>query len=242
MTQEEHRPRQTYKSEHVRLLFDSIAHKYDFLNHILSSGVDILWRRRVVKLLRPYKPKHILDIATGTADLAIETARLQPVSIVGVDISSKMLERGRKKVEAKNLDSIITLEIGEAERLRFESGSFDAIVSAFGVRNFENLGRGLKELHRILRIGGIAVILEFSRPRASLVRHIYKYYSRNILPAVGGFISKNRQAYEYLPSTAANFPDGEDFCAILRFIGFDTAVWFPQTFGIATIYVAEKKK
>jgi demethylmenaquinone methyltransferase / 2-methoxy-6-polyprenyl-1,4-benzoquinol methylase len=241
VTIEEKRTRQIYEQSYVRSLFDSIAHRYDLLNHILSSGVDILWRKRAIRLLRSQRPKRILDIATGTADMAIEAARLKPDQIIGIDISTKMLEIGRKKISARKLDQIITLETGQAEHLRFESGSFDVVMAAFGVRNFENLGLGLKEFHRVLCDGGTAVILEFSRPRRSPVKQLFRMYSKHILPLLGGYFSKNRNAYEYLPSTVSEFPDGEEFCAILRFVGFEKAAYYPQTFGIATIYVATKE-
>jgi demethylmenaquinone methyltransferase/2-methoxy-6-polyprenyl-1,4-benzoquinol methylase len=234
--------RHVYEQTFVRSLFDSIAHRYDFLNHALSSGIDILWRRRAIHLLQPYQPKHILDVATGTADLAIEAMKLNPDHITGIDISSKMLEIGRRKIRVRNFGQRITLESGEAEHLRFESGSFDAVTAAFGVRNFTDLELGLKEFHRVLRRGGCAVILEFSRPKQFPVKQLFHFYSHTILPLLGGIVSHNRSAYEYLPSTVAKFPDGEEFCTVLRSAGFTTAVSFPQTFGIASIYIAKKEQ
>jgi demethylmenaquinone methyltransferase/2-methoxy-6-polyprenyl-1,4-benzoquinol methylase len=229
-----------YEQEHVRTLFDSIAHRYDFLNHILSSGIDILWRRRAIRLLQQHYPKIILDVAVGTADLAIEAVQLNPVQIIGIDISTKMLEIGRTKVRQKKLESIITLEPGEAEHLRFQALSFDAVMTAFGVRNFGNLELALREFHRVLRHGGTALILEFSKPIRFPVKQIYRLYSRYLLPFLGGLISKNRSAYEYLPNTISEFPDGEEFCTLLREAGFSSAVWYPQTFGIASVYLATK--
>jgi len=240
VTREEKRDRHIYRQAHVRSLFDSIAYRYDFLNHTLSSGIDILWRRRAVRLLQELHPRRILDVATGTADLAIETARLNPEQIIGVDISTKMLEIARTKISKKDLENIISLETGEAEHLRFESGSFDVVMTAFGVRNFENLDLGLREFHRVLRIGGTAMILEFSQPRRSPVKQFYQFYSRYLLPLLGGLISRNRSAYEYLPSTITEFPDGEEFCKCLLGAGFSSAAWHPQTFGIASIYMAVK--
>ena len=234
--------RHVYDQTFVRSLFDSIAPRYDLLNHALSSGIDILWRRRAIQLLQPYQPKHILDVATGTADLAIEAMRLNPDHITGIDISPKMLERGLQKIRLQKLEQRITLESGEAEHLRFESGSFDAVTVAFGVRNFTDLELGLNEFHRILRIGGCAVILEFSRPKQFPIKQMFHFYSHSILPLLGGIVSHNRSAYEYLPSTVTEFPDGEDFCAVLRSAGFTTAVCFPQTFGIASIYFAKKEQ
>jgi demethylmenaquinone methyltransferase / 2-methoxy-6-polyprenyl-1,4-benzoquinol methylase len=237
---EEKRDRRIYRQEHVRSLFDSIAYRYDFLNHTLSSGIDILWRRRAVRLLQELHPRRILDVATGTADLAIETARLNPEHVIGVDISIKMLEIGRVKIRKKNLENIIALEYGEAEHLRFESGSFDVVMTAFGVRNFENLELGLREFYRVLRIGGTVLVLEFSKPSRSPVKQIYQFYSRYLLPLLGGLISRNRSAYEYLPSTITEFPDGEEFSKCLLGAGFSKTSKYPQTFGIATIYTAVK--
>jgi len=225
----------------VRSLFNSIAHRYDFLNHTLSSGIDIIWRRRAIQLLQPFQPKQILDVATGTADLAIEAVRLNPEQIIGIDISPKMLEIGRRKIQTRKLTHLITLESGEAEHLRFESGSFDVVMAAFGVRNFTDLELGLKEFHRVLRIGGCTIILEFSQPKRFPIKQMFRFYSRYFLPLLGGIVSNNRSAYEYLPSTVAEFPDGEEFGALLRSAGFTNATCFPQTFGIASIYIAKKE-
>jgi demethylmenaquinone methyltransferase / 2-methoxy-6-polyprenyl-1,4-benzoquinol methylase len=234
------RNRCIYRQTYVRSLFDSIAYRYDFLNHTLSSGIDILWRRRAVRLLQHVHAKRILDVATGTADLAIESAWLNPEQVIGVDISLKMLEIARTKIIKKHLEDIIALESGEAEHLRFESCSFDVVMTAFGVRNFENLELGLREFHRVLRIGGTVMILEFSQPSRSPVKEFYWFYSRHLLPFLGGFISRNRSAYEYLPSTIMEFPGGEEFCNCLLKAGFSSATWYPQTFGIASIYIAVK--
>jgi len=233
--------RHVYEQAIVRSLFDSIAHRYDFLNHALSSGIDIIWRRRAVQMLQPFRPKQILDVATGTADLAIEAARLNPERIIGIDISPKMLEIGRHKIRSRKIDRLIALESGEAEHLRFESGSFDAVMAAFGVRNFTDLELGLKEFYRVLRLGGCAMILEFSKPKLFPIKQMFHYYSDYLLPLLGGVVSKNRSAYKYLPSTVAEFPNSEEFCAMLRSAGFTTATCFPQTFGIASIYIAKKE-
>ncbi len=191
-------------------------------------------------MLLELHPRRILDVATGTADLAIETARLNPEQVIGVDISTKMLEIARAKIIKKNLEDIIAVESGEAEHLRFESGSFDVVMTAFGVRNFENLDHGLREFYRVLRSSGTAMILEFSQPSRSPVKQFYQFYSQYLLPLLGGLISKNRSAYEYLPSTIMEFPDGEEFCNCLMNAGFSSAIWYPQTFGIASIYLAVK--
>jgi demethylmenaquinone methyltransferase/2-methoxy-6-polyprenyl-1,4-benzoquinol methylase len=241
MTNYQSPTRRVYEQTFVRSLFDSIAHRYDFLNHTLSAGIDILWRRRAIHLLQPFHPKQILDVATGTADFALEAVRLHPEKIIGVDISTKMLERGHQKILSYNLENLITLESGEAEHLRFESGSFDAVIAAFGVRNFTSLELGMKEFYRVLRNGGNAVILEFSQPKQFLIQYIFQMYSQYLLPLLGGIISNNRSAYEYLPSTVAEFPSGEEFCTLLRSAGFATATCYPQTFGIASIYVAKKE-
>jgi len=240
VTSEEKPDRHLYRQAEVRSLFDSIAYKYDFLNHTLSSGIDILWRKRLVQLLQQLHPERILDVATGTADLAIEAARLNPMQIIGIDISTKMLEIAWDKIQKKNLTRVIALEPGAAENLRFKSGTFDVVMTAFGVRNFENLELGLREFNRVLRSGGTTMILEFSKPRRSLVKQVYQFYSRHLLPVIGGVISRNRSAYEYLPSTIQEFPDGEEFCKILLNAGFSNAVCYPQTFGIASIYTAVK--
>jgi demethylmenaquinone methyltransferase / 2-methoxy-6-polyprenyl-1,4-benzoquinol methylase len=240
VTRKEKPERRVYRQAQVRSLFDSIAHRYDFLNHTLSSGIDILWRKRIIRFLQQLHPRRILDVATGTADLAIEATRLNPEQIIGIDISIKMLEIARTKILRKKLTKIITLEPGEAENLQFESASFDVVMTAFGVRNFENLELGLREFHRVLRSGGTAMILEFSKPRRSPMKQLYRIYSRYFIPMLGGIISRNRLAYEYLPSTIKEFPDGEEFCKILLNAGFTSANWYPQTFGIASIYMAIK--
>ncbi len=233
--------RHVYEKKYVHSLFDSIAHRYDFINHILSSGIDIIWRRRAIRLLQQFQPKQILDVATGTADFAIEAVQLNPEQIIGIDISQKMLEIGRNKIQARKFEHFITLEPGEAEHLRFESGSFDLVMAAFGVRNFTNLELGLKEFYRVLHAGGNALILEFSKPKQFPIKQIFRFYSRYFLPFLGGVISNNRAAYKYLQSTIAEFPDGEEFCAILRSAGFAEVTYLPQTFGITSIYIAKKE-
>jgi demethylmenaquinone methyltransferase/2-methoxy-6-polyprenyl-1,4-benzoquinol methylase len=233
--------RRIYDQSYVRTMFDSIAYRYDILNHLLSSGLDILWRKKAIRLLAEYHPNQILDVATGTADLAIEAAHLQPQRIVGVDISEKMLERARVKIQKKNLNQVIALQACAAEKLPFSNETFDVAMAAFGVRNFENLNTGLAEFYRVLKDGGIALVLEFSRPKKFPIQQLYNFYSKTLLPTLGGLISKNKTAYEYLPNTVAEFPDGEDFCNILRSVGFSKVEFYTQTFGIATIYIAGKE-
>lgn len=232
--------RQTYEQTYVRSLFDGIANRYDFLNHALSCGFDILWRKKAIRLLGTYKPRTILDIATGTGDLAVEAARLQPEHIFGVDISPAMLAIGRGKIAQRQLEPVISLHEGQAEHLQFPDHSMDAVMVAFGVRNFSNLEQGLAEMHRVLNSQGVAMILEFSQPRRTPFKQLYGFYFRRILPLLGGLISKSREAYEYLPKTVAQFPDGEDFLKILRTAGFHEVKQYPLTLGIATIYFATK--
>lgn len=225
----------------VRDLFDSIAHRYDFLNHLLSGGVDFYWRRRAIKHLTALHPRRILDVATGTADFAVAALRLQPERVVGVDVAEAMLGEGRRKLQSRGLDDLVLLETGRAEQLRFGTGEFDAAIVAFGARNFENLEAGLREMHRVLRSGGKIVVLEFSRPRRFPFRQLYFFYFRRILPIVGRLVSGSRQAYTYLPDTVMSFPEGEDFIAILERVGFRETVAERLTFGIATVYSGVRK-
>lgn len=228
------------KKEQVRNMFNGIAGRYDFLNHFLSAGVDYTWRRNVIRILRKHKPQSILDVATGTADLAIAETRLSPEKVVGVDIADQMLDYGRIKIEKKGLNDLITLENGDSESLRFESHSFDAVTVAFGVRNFEDLDRGLREMYRVLNKEGIAVILEFSKPRKFPVKQLYSFYFRNILPLMGRLISKHNSAYTYLPESVGAFPDGKDFLEHMHAAGFKNTSVKPLTFGIASIYTGKK--
>lgn len=232
--------RRTYEHSYVRSLFNRIAPHYDFLNHFLSLGLDIRWRRKAVGLLREYEPKTVLDVATGTADLALEAAKLNAVRIYGVDISLAMLEHARHKIRQQGLSHTITVEEGTAEHLRFPDDTFDAVMVAFGIRNFSNLEQGLREMFRVLRPGGAIMILEFSRPRRAPFKQVYAFYFRHILPRLGGAISKSREAYQYLPSTVESFPDGEHLIRILMGEGFVGPYHLPLTMGIATIYIAEK--
>ncbi len=228
------------QKQYVRSLFDSIAYRYDLLNHVLSGGIDFYWRRRAVEHLEDLQPKRILDVATGTADFAIATLRLKPQEVIGVDIAEEMLKLGRVKLKKKGLDSIISLHTGEAEKLQFETNFFDAAIVAFGARNFEDLEKGLSEMHRVLRPGGKIVVLEFSRPRHSPFKQLYLFYFRSILPLIGRTISKNNEAYKYLPDTVMKFPDGNDFLSILNKVGFSNCQEERLTFGIASIYTGVK--
>jgi len=228
------------KKTQVAEMFDNISPKYDLLNRVLSMGIDILWRKKSVKILRKYNPKTILDVATGTADFAVELANMKPERIVGVDISQGMLDVGVKKIAKKNLDSLISLELGDAENMRFKDAEFDAITVAFGVRNFQHLELGLKEFHRVLNDKGVAVILEFSQPEKFPVKQVYNFYFTKILPFFGRMVSKDSRAYTYLPESVNQFPYGDRFISILKDCGFSNVREKRLSFGIATIYVAEK--
>ncbi|MCP2042148.1 bifunctional demethylmenaquinone methyltransferase/2-methoxy-6-polyprenyl-1,4-benzoquinol methylase UbiE [Pontibacter sp. HSC-36F09] len=228
------------KKSQVAQMFDNIAGKYDFLNHFLSAGIDIIWRKKAVSLLKAEKPKQILDIATGTADFAIEALSLNPDKITGVDISEGMLAVGREKLKRKGLAHRIELKYGDSENLPFEDNSFDAITVAFGVRNFENLKQGLSEMQRVLKPGGTAVVLEFSNPQSFPMKQLYQFYFKNILPMVGKFVSKDRAAYTYLPESVQAFPDGKKFLNIFEEVGFKQTKWHSLTFGISSIYTGKK--
>jgi demethylmenaquinone methyltransferase/2-methoxy-6-polyprenyl-1,4-benzoquinol methylase len=230
------------KKSQVAHMFNSIAGKYDFLNHFLSAGTDIYWRRKAVNELKQLRPARILDIATGTADFAIETLRTAApdAKVTGVDISEGMLDVGRRKLAAKGLSNRIQLELGDSENLPFADNEFDAVTASFGVRNFENLEKGLAEMRRVLRPGGKLVVLEFSKPTAFPLKQAYNFYFRQILPVFGKLISKDNSAYTYLPESVQAFPDGPEFLAILRKVGFTSPAWQPLTFGISSIYTAQK--
>ncbi len=235
-----YRDQRDSKKSQVAQMFNSIAHRYDFLNHFLSAGIDHYWRRRAVDELLASKPRRILDVATGTADLAIAALRADPEHITGVDISEGMLSVGRQKLTERHLTDRITLLQGDSEALDFPDNSFDAIMAAYGVRNFENLDRGLAEMYRVLRPGGKLVVLEFSKPRAFPMKQLYNGYFKFVLPTVGKLISQDRAAYSYLPESVQAFPDGEGFLQHLRQVGFETPKWKSLTFGISSIYTASK--
>jgi demethylmenaquinone methyltransferase/2-methoxy-6-polyprenyl-1,4-benzoquinol methylase len=228
------------KKEQVTQMFDTISGNYDGLNRVISFGADILWRKRVVAILKQKAPSSILDIATGTGDLAINLVETGAERIVGLDISPGMLEVGKKKVREKKLSKTIEMIVGDSEQLPFETNSFDAVTVAFGVRNFENLDKGLAEIHRVLRSGGTFVVLETSVPTKFPFKQGYHFYTKNILPLIGRLFSKDGSAYAYLSESAANFPHGSDFNNILGKIGFIAVGNRPQTFGVASIYVATK--
>ena len=221
-------------------MFNNIAPKYDLLNHLLSAGIDKGWRRKVRKALAGGHPEIILDVATGTGDLAIELAKMPAKKIIGIDIAEDMLEIGRKKVQKKGLSDVIALEPGDSEDIHYADNYFDAITVAFGVRNYENLEKGLREMQRVLKPGKKVAILEFSKPAAFPMKNLYRFYFNHILPAIGRMVSKDDSAYTYLPQSVARFPENEDFLNILQKTGFKSPSQKRLTFGIATLYVAEK--
>lgn len=229
------------KKQQVAVMFNNISAKYDFLNHFLSFGIDKIWRRKAILSLKNLQPARILDVATGTGDFALESIkRLQPSRVIGIDISEGMLAIAREKIERNNLTGTFSVELGDSENLEFDANSFDAVTVAFGVRNFENLNEGLTNIHRVLRPGGQAVVLEFSNPKKFPIKQLYSFYSKYILPAIGRLFSKDNRAYTYLPESIAQFPDGEKFADCLKNAGFRKAECKPQTFGICTIYIATK--
>ena len=229
------------KKEEVREMFDNIAPKYDLLNHTLSMSIDRVWRRRVVGEVRRAKPGRILDVATGTGDLAIAMARrIRDVQVLGVDLSEQMLAVARRKIEARGLDGRIVLDRGDAERLAVADASVDVATVAFGVRNFGDLGAGLRELARTIKPGGKVVILEFSRPRNRVFRALYEFYSYKILPRIGGLVSRDKRGYEYLPASVGEFPAPEEFMAMMARAGFRNCRARSQSFGIAQIYIGER--
>lgn len=228
------------KKEQVAQMFDNIAAKYDFLNHFLSMGIDITWRRKAVGLIKQDNPKHILDVATGTGDFALEALKINPEKVVGIDISNKMLDVGRKKTKKRKVEDQIELMYGDCEDLPFDADSFDAVTVAFGVRNFDNPEKGLREMHRVLKQNGKAVIIEFSQPQKFPVKQAYNVYFEYLLPALGKAFSKDNRAYKYLPESVEAFPYGEAFLNLMETAGFKNTSVIPLTFGIASLYVGEK--
>jgi demethylmenaquinone methyltransferase / 2-methoxy-6-polyprenyl-1,4-benzoquinol methylase len=230
----------TGKKEQVAQMFDNISGKYDFLNHFFSIGIDILWRKKAIQLLQKYKPKTVLDVASGTGDFAIEALALNPEKIVGVDISAGMLAVGQNKLEKLGLQNKISLQVADSEQLPFQNNSFDATIVSFGVRNFDNLLAGLTDMYRVTNIGGVCLVLEFSRPKAFPMKQIFSFYFKNIMPTIGKIISKDSSAYTYLPESVRAFPDGDDFLSIFQKAGFKNTICIPLTFGISSIYIGEK--
>ncbi len=228
------------KREQVAEMFDNISPKYDFLNHLLSAGVDIYWRKKAIGLLKKEKPTTILDIATGTGDFAIEALALKPKKIIGVDISEGMLAVGREKIKKMGKQDLIELRTGDSQQLLFGNDSFDAVIASFGVRNFQDLLAGLTDMNRVMRPGGTCVVVEFSKPKSFPFKQLYNFYFRYVLPVIGKLVSKDTSAYTYLPESVKAFPDGDDFLKIYQQAGFKNTQCIPLTFGICSIYVGKK--
>jgi demethylmenaquinone methyltransferase/2-methoxy-6-polyprenyl-1,4-benzoquinol methylase len=230
------------KKEQVANMFNTISPQYDFLNHLLSGGIDIIWRKKAIKLLQNKGIKTMLDIATGTGDFAIEALKINPEKIVGVDISEGMLSFGQEKIKKMGLEKTIQLQKGDSEKLPFSDNSFDAVIVSFGVRNFENLQKGLSDMFRVTKPGGYCLILEFSNPRSFPMKQLYTFYSKYCLPFLGKMISKDPSAYTYLPESVKAFPDGPDFIQIFKSTGYSETKWIPMTGGICSIYIGQKQK
>ena len=229
------------KKQQVAGMFDDIAFRYDFLNRFLSAGTDIRWRKKAIGQLLQLQPKTLLDVATGTADMAImASGMLKPQKIKGIDISDGMLEIGREKIKKHGLQNTIELLNGDSETINFENNSFEAVTVAFGVRNFENLEKGLAEIKRVLKPGGKLVVLEFSKPQMPVVKNLYNFYMKVICPVVGKLFSKNRNAYQYLDESIKKFPEGKNFTAILDSLGYKNTYSKPLSLGICSIYCGEK--
>ena len=228
------------KKQEVAEMFDNISARYDFLNHFLSLGIDKIWRRKAINQLRSTPVKKLIDIATGTGDFAIAALKLNPEEVIGLDISAGMLAVGEQKMIKNKVDSIIKMQVGDSENIPYDSNYFDALTVGFGVRNFENLELGLTEMLRVLKPGGKAVILEFSKPKRFPIKQIFGFYSRYFIPFFGKRISKDAQAYSYLPESVAAFPEGKDFEDILHKIGYKNIESTLVSGGIATIYAGIK--
>lgn len=228
------------KKEEVADMFNNIASNYDFLNHFLSMGIDITWRKKAIRMLKDIQPKVMLDVATGTGDFALEALALNPDSVTGVDISKEMLAVGVQKMKKKGVDNIISMQMGDSENLPFEDNHFDAITVAFGVRNFQDLEKGLSEMCRVMRPGGRTMVIEFSKPESFPIKQLYNFYFMTILPRLGKIISKDPRAYTYLPESVNAFPYGDAFLEVMKRAGYNKVKAVPLTFGIASIYVGEK--
>ena len=228
------------KKEEVAEMFNNISANYDFLNHFLSLGIDHLWRKKAIKQLKNLEAKKVIDIATGTGDFAIASLKLNPDEVIGVDISSGMLEVGAKKMKNKGHDKTIKMILGDSENLAFEDNYFDALTVGFGVRNFENLEKGLSEMLRVIRPGGKIVILEFSKPKKFPIKQVFSFYSKYFIPFFGKRISKDSQAYAYLPESVAAFPEGKEFESILKKLNYKSVQSIILSGGIATIYTGTK--
>jgi len=229
------------KKEQVATMFNNISGTYDFLNHFLSLGIDVIWRKMAIRELLSDKPKRILDVATGTGDFAFESIKiLKPEKIIGVDISEGMLDIAKQKIEKRGLQHIFEVSLGDSEKLLFDNSEFDAVTVAYGVRNFENLEKGLSDMLRVLKPSGKVVILEFSKPRVFPVKQVYSFYFKYVTPSIGKLFSKDASAYRYLPESVAAFPDGQQFTELMKKVGFQNTKWRPLAFGICSIYTGTK--
>ncbi|MBW4889666.1 bifunctional demethylmenaquinone methyltransferase/2-methoxy-6-polyprenyl-1,4-benzoquinol methylase UbiE [Mucilaginibacter sp. HMF5004] len=229
------------KKEQVADMFNNISKTYDFLNHFLSLGIDIIWRKIAINELKKDQPQYILDVATGTGDFAFESLKiLKPKKIIGVDISRGMLDVAEQKIAKRGLNDQFEVRMGDSEKLLFDANEFDAVTVAYGVRNFEHLEKGLADIQRVLRPGGKAVVLEFSKPRVFPVKQLYNFYFNYVTPAIGKLFSKDSRAYTYLPESVAAFPDGADFVALMDKVGFKNTKQRPLAFGICSIYTGVK--
>ena len=229
------------KKQQVAKMFDSIAFRYDFLNRFLSAGIDVTWRKKALAQLKDIQPSILLDVATGTADVAImANEMLHPKKIIGIDISDGMLEIGRKKVEEHALQNIIELYNGDSEKINYPDASFDAVTVAFGVRNFQNLEKGLREMYRVLKPGGKLVVLEFSKPKQKVFKYLYNFYMRIVAPKAGNMFAKNKDAYTYLNNSVKVFPEREQFTKVLSETGYNKIYYKALTMGICCVYCGSK--
>jgi demethylmenaquinone methyltransferase/2-methoxy-6-polyprenyl-1,4-benzoquinol methylase len=230
------------KKQQVAEMFNNISHSYDFLNHFFSLGIDVLWRKKAIRILKKENPRLILDVATGTGDFALEAVRMkmQDARIVGVDISAGMIEVGKKKVRNKNLEHLITLQIADSENLPFNDAHFDAFTVAFGVRNFQDLRKGMSEMLRVLKPGGMGVIIEFSKPSHFPIKQLFTFYFKYIMPTIGKLVSKDARAYTYLPESVDAFPSGKEFVQVMQELGYRECRCIPLSGGIASIYIGKK--
>lgn len=229
------------KKEQVAKMFNNISGTYDFLNHFLSLGIDVIWRKMAIRELLPDKPKYILDVATGTGDFAFESIKiLNPEKVSGIDISEGMLAIARDKIRKRNLQDVFEVSLGDSEKILFEDDTFDAVTVAYGVRNYENLEKGLSDMLRVLKPAGKIVILEFSKPKVFPVKQAYNFYFKFITPSIGKLFSKDASAYSYLPESVAAFPDGIQFTDLMKKVGFQHTKWRPLAFGICSIYTGTK--
>lgn len=229
------------KKEQVASMFNNISGTYDFLNHFMSLGIDMIWRKMAIRELLANKPETILDVATGTGDFAFEAIKiLKPAKIIGVDISEGMLGIAEEKIRKRGMQDVFEIRLGDSEKLLFDNDTFDAVTVAFGVRNFEDLEKGLSDMLRVLKPGGKVVILEFSKPKVFPVKQAYNFYFKYITPTIGKLFSKDSSAYTYLPESVAAFPDGKDFVSLMQKVGFSNTKHRPLTFGICSIYIGVK--